>query len=140
MTRTPPTNERGRPYERPVSARLRYRPGSPLFTPLKNGFGDVIIKISDESVRVTAVGPLGWLARLLGVNFTFDPRQLKMRLDQVVTIPHPISPPQYVILERPKGRRCLELAVRPIDGDLGSLRQALRRVGVQNAEEGGSSR
>ena len=59
-------------YEGPVSARLRYEPGSPMFTPLKNGGGEIILRFTGDAIRLRAEGgPAPWLARL-------EPRTLRV--------------------------------------------------------------
>lgn len=38
---------------------------------------------------------------------------------------------EFVVLDHPKGRTVLQLAIRPLDGDLDRLRKALLDAGVR---------
>jgi hypothetical protein len=120
-------------YQGAVSARLRYEPGSPVFTPLKNSGGQIVVRISPDGIRVRAEGGLApWLARLLGANMVLAPSAVEKRVEQV-TVQFGLSETPYVVLRARKRRRTMSLALRPEDGDLLGLEHALTQAGVGDA-------
>jgi hypothetical protein len=122
-------------YEDKVRARVRERPGLTVWTSLQNGFGGLFLRVTEASVEVGPLGPFRRLGKVLGLSRVLDPSELTIshaRLGRFM----PPAPPfeEWIVLARQTERRTVKsLAVRPADGDLDRLQNALRTAGVREA-------
>jgi hypothetical protein len=99
------------------------------------GLLDFGLRVTDEAIEVRGFGPFGRLMEAFGpLKLTLAPRETTMRtarLTRTETWRGPRSKADFVALSSklPDGSE-YTLAVRPSDGDLDRLRNALEMAGV----------
>lgn len=112
-------------YCRRVRARVRVHRAGPFFT-LKNAFSGIFVVIRPGEIEVSARHVPASLGRILGVHYTFAADGLTVTEAEVGWMGTRLESGLCLILEGSHGKRHVELAVRPLDGDLEILRRALR--------------
>ncbi len=117
-------------YHGLILARLRKQPGSPVFTPLKNGFGGISLTVNGHSIEIRASGPGGKLARLLGVDYTFAAPDVSMSTTRLGWLGTLVFARDWVVLTSLWTKPVVQIAISPCDGDLNALKQALIDAGV----------
>lgn len=115
-------------YCRRVRARVR-REGTPFVT-VKNGFSGILTVIRPGEIEVSARHVPAFLARILGVHYIFAADALTVTEAEVGSLGTRLDSEPCLILEGSHGKHHVELAVRPIDGDLEAFRRALREAGT----------
>jgi len=123
-------------YQGLILARLRKQPGSPVFTPLKNGFGGICLTVNGHSIEIRATGPTAKLARLLGVDYTFAAADMSMSNTRLGWLGTLVFARDWVVLTTLWTKPLVQIAITPRDGDLTALKQALIDAGVPTAVSG----
>jgi hypothetical protein len=97
---------------------------------LKNGFSGIFAVIRPGEIEISARYVPAVLARLLGVHYVFAADALTVNEADVGWLGTRLDAGPCLILEGSRGKHQVELALRPLDGDLETFRRALREAGA----------
>ena len=109
------------------------------WTPIYNSITGLRLRVTDRTIEVRGMGPFRRLGKWLGFELSLAPDETTMMtipLSRVVIGPWAVPRPKvdYIALQRQTGSdSCYTLALRPSDGNLDRLRDALRMARVKES-------
>ena len=123
-------------HDPPRSGLMRLGSDSTGWTPLYNSITGLRFRVTDRAIEVRGMGPFRRLGRRFGFELSFIPNATTMMtipLSRVViggwAVPRPKV--DFIALSRETDDGSwYTLALRPSDGNLDRLQEALRKVGV----------
>jgi hypothetical protein len=106
------------------------RGGWSWWTPLKNGFGSMLLAISAESVEIYPTAIPRLVAHVFGLHHRLVASDVTLADARIGLLGTPLLAKDVLLLSWQRNGRRIRLAVRPYDGDLERLAAALLAAGV----------